>query len=161
MLDACVVHAEAELITRDIDVLMSTLVPDPVYTIHGTGAGVVTIAGQEAVRAFYLGNFASLAGFDTNQEGLEIERFVVDDDMVAIYGTSAMTLARARALFPDLDLEATRPCVLQKSVAVFCPFIGEKMTGEIMFWDGPFAASDAVYLDEPASPRPAEVGATG
>jgi hypothetical protein len=151
ILDMCVVRTEAEMVTRDIDVVMETLAEEPVFVDYGMGAEPRVLRGRNAVRSFYLSAFQTPA--DT--EGLIVDHFVLDDHAVAITGWSSMSNAHVISKFPVFGalLAEGRPFVVRKRVAVICTIDDDdpgRMTGEIRHWDGPFGPEDVVYVDQAA-----------
>src|SRR5438034_3729539 len=53
-------HVYNEMVTLDVDALMATLVPDPIFRFHGL-PGVGDLVGYDEVRAYYEKSRASRA----------------------------------------------------------------------------------------------------
>jgi hypothetical protein len=144
-LSVCIEHMDAELVHRDLDRLMATLVDSPRYEIYGMGGTPSVLEGREAITAMYVRLFES----DPNSSGFDLEGLIIDDDSVMIHGYATLTPSLALQRFPHLasEIDFGRPCILRKHVATVAPFRDGRMAGEIQFFDGPFGLRDAVFLD--------------
>jgi hypothetical protein len=136
MVDTFRTHMHHEMVSLDIDALMTTLVPHPVFRFYGLG-GLTGLDGFDEVRGYYE------RSRDARTTGLtvSVNRMVVDDDDVVMdaYCRCSGTFATA-AWGVDIDPTA----VLQKRLIVVVPFEDGLMAGEEQYFDGPFTAADTI-----------------
>jgi len=136
-------HVRYEAVDYDIDRLMATMVPEPVFRLYGLGE-TVGYDGAQAVRESYL------AGFVDRPGGMQIERLVIDGATVVVEGLTlfsspgALALAeRGRAPFVDRQ----RRWAFCKRRVLVCPIVDGLMAGETAYFDGPLSEVDLLYFD--------------
>jgi len=144
LLDVHLAHMTAEIVDRDVDAVMSTMVEHPEFWFYGT-EGMASFKGQDATRAFYTNIFE----VPENAVGMEMEHIDVGDDSIVIECFVLMSGDHATIAFPDIArvLERGRPALLRKRACLVIPFINGKMAGETHYFDGPYGPDDVVYLD--------------
>jgi hypothetical protein len=146
VLDSLLVHMQAELVTLDLDVTMSTLCDHPVYRFFGVGGAMPDVIGWDAVREMYRHQFEAGA---TRTAGMFPDQVLVGADGVMLAGELRMRGEHVSATFPELTrgVDQSRPfCLVKRCVSILL-FRDGKMTGEEFFFDGPYGAEDIVYLD--------------
>jgi hypothetical protein len=137
-------HMRAELIDRDIDRLMATMVDEPEFLFYGT-EGLDPIIGGEAVRANYLGMFE--LGDDST--GFELDDVVVNDDFVVAFGFCLVSRPLVELAHPKTaaQMDPSRECVLRKRLCLVLPFRDGLIAGETHYFDGPFTADDVFSVE--------------
>jgi hypothetical protein len=136
MVDTFGTHMYHEMVSLDIDALMATLVPHPVFRFYGLG-GLTGLDGFDEVRGYYeKSREARTTGLTVS-----VNRIVVDDDDVVMdaYVRCSGTFASAA-----WDVEIDPSAVLQKRLIVVVPFEDGLMAGEEQYFDGPFTAADTI-----------------
>lgn len=113
-LETVLAHMKAEAVP-DVEALMATVAPEPVYHAWGTADPFYSPKGREAVRGFY----TAFAASGAHRLELDVDRLVVDVDCVVTEGT--MRIAYPGAILQVLgheiddpaayDLYETRMCV--------------------------------------------------
>jgi hypothetical protein len=93
LLEVVLAHMKAEA-ALDVDGLMATLAPDPVYHAWGTDDPFYSPVGREAVRSFY----TAFAASGAHRLEFDVDRLVVDDGAVFTEGTM-------RIVYPGAILE--------------------------------------------------------
>ena len=145
LLDVHLAHMKAEIVDRDVEAVMATMVENPAFWFYGT-SGMASFEGQEATRAFY----ASIFEVPENAVGMEMEHIDVGDDRIVIECHVLMSSDHVAIAFPEIarNLGPGRPAVLRKRACLVIPFVDGKMAGETHYFDGPYGPEDVVYLDE-------------
>jgi hypothetical protein len=144
MLDVVVNHIRAEWLDLDIDATMGTMGPNPQARVFGAGsrAGLV---GYDAIRANYLRQF----GFGRNGGGLELERLVIDSEVVIAQGALVQLGAVVADTWPEIRaaIDPARISLVRKHAMLVLPFEDGKIAGEYCYFDGAYTPADVVYLD--------------
>ena len=133
-LDVLLAHMEGEL-AFDLDKIMNTLVPDPVYHVWGGRFArdeVMIIRGRDAVSAMYAGLAAAPGGFPPAE--IVIDRFVVGDDSIFFDGEMI-------TLWPGVVLQAMGQEVEDPSAG----YLETVRAGQLMVFEGGLMRGEELY----------------
>lgn len=139
-------HWHYEVVELDLDKLMATLVPDPVYHFYGLAQMPRELRGAQAVRELYLQQFQA----GPNAVSMELDHLIVTDSAVAFEGRSVMRLdspLAAAFLGPLAGVDLERPGVFRLPNAAFLPFADGLIAGEVNYLGGPLSADQITYID--------------
>jgi hypothetical protein len=130
-------HMRAEL-AGDVDRVMKTLVPEPVYHFWGYPDWDEEFTGQSATRAFYSALLPSVvdADFDYRRIIIDDFGFVGDGISEAIFkGAELLRTGAPKVLEMEIDPEARYQSSRQRALII--PFRDGLMAGEDIYSDGP------------------------
>jgi hypothetical protein len=146
MLDTVIEHIQAETVDFNLERIMATMVPEPYFAFYGIPQ-MGDISGQDAIRSFYQ---LQSPDADAIEFELFIDRLVIGKDAIVTEGILEGSPDSVAKFAPDakFEIEPGRPVVFRKRFCEIWPFEGEKLTGELNYFDGPFEQRDVVYLDE-------------
>ena len=144
-------HLTAE-IACDLEAIMSTMTPDPVYHAYGYGlADVTTVRGREQSRAFY----QSIFDEGTSVLELETERLSVSDWGIAGDGVIRIITPGEVLAVRGVDVDDKGAHYLVSNrIAFFLPYKSGLMAGEDTYMD--LVGTEVVKLDPSEVVTPAE-----
>lgn len=120
MLETLIDHVRTVLI-GDLEGVMATMVAEPEFSTWSS-KGDVGPKGGDTVRAGYAGAFARPGGAITNQVN-KVERFVIDDDTIALELTETRIWPAKQAKEQGYSVEATAGnFAVRRRCAVVIPF---------------------------------------
>jgi len=144
-------HIIAE-VTGDLETIMATLVPEPVYHTYSPGSPLTGPVGQQQTRAFYQNMFDH--GYNVLEKA--IDRLYVCDDYVFNDGWMYTVFPGSELASRGLPVDATASYLYTNRTAAVLPYTGEGddvlMAGEDVYALGPPVMERLQRLDDDEIP---------